>query len=230
VSDNIAFPLEVMNYPRHKRKQRVEELLELVGMSDKARAYPAQLSGGQKQRVGIARALAGEPDLLLSDEATSALDPETTHSILELLSQLNRQMGLTILLITHEMSVVRQICDRVAILEHGKIVEQGTVSELAGQPATRLSRALFSHVEDYEPQDGNVLVSIHFAGEAAGEPVFSTLVRQFALDVNILGGSIETFRNQRLGLLQAELQGDSEQIESALRYLAERGLQVEVKR
>lgn len=129
-AENIAFPLEVMGYSKLKRKARVEELLSLVGLEGKGNAYPRQLSGGQKQRVGIARALAGEPKVLLSDEATSALDPQTTRSILELLRELNRRMGLTILLITHDMGVVKQICDSVAILQAGRVVEEGRVLEL----------------------------------------------------------------------------------------------------
>jgi D-methionine transport system ATP-binding protein len=138
VAQNVAFPLEIIGYSKLQRKSKVEELLALVGLEGKSNVYPAQLSGGQKQRVGIARALAGEPKVLLSDEATSALDPQTTRSILDLLRDLNRRIGLTILLITHEMSVVKQICDSVAVLHGGRIVEQGRVADLIAQPQSLL--------------------------------------------------------------------------------------------
>ncbi|MEN6523853.1 MAG: ATP-binding cassette domain-containing protein, partial [Anaerolineaceae bacterium] len=143
VTDNVAFPLEITGVEKSIREERVKELLKLVDLSEKADAYPAQLSGGQKQRVGIARALATQPDILLSDEATSALDPQTTTSILNLLKELNRNLGLTILLITHEMEVVRQICDRVAVLKNGKVVESGTLNDLMTQPDSYIARSLF---------------------------------------------------------------------------------------
>ncbi|QBD78831.1 ATP-binding cassette domain-containing protein [Ktedonosporobacter rubrisoli] len=228
VAENVAFPLEVKGLSKSARQSRVKELLELVGLESKFEAYPAQLSGGQKQRVGIARALAGSPDVLLSDEATSALDPQTTYAILELLRDLNRRMGLTILLITHEMSVVRQICSSVAILEAGQIVEQGRVNELALRPDSRLSQALFPRIRNPQLHPGATLATIIFAGDSANEPVFTTLVRKFELDVNILGGSIETIGEQRIGQLQAELIGS--QIEEALAYIRKLGLRVEVTR
>ena len=226
VSDNVAFPLEIVGLKKDERKKRVAELLALVGLEDKAQAYPTQLSGGQKQRVGIARALASEPDILLSDEATSALDPQTTTSILHLLRDLNQRMGLTILLITHEMNVVRQICHSVAILEAGKLVEQGRVSDLAARPTSRLAQALFPQSLP-RPEDRQGLVAtLTFSDASADKPIVSDLVRHFALDVNILAGSIETLGGQRIGHLQVELLG--EQTEAALTYLTEAGLGVEV--
>ncbi|GCE46728.1 D-methionine transport system ATP-binding protein [Thermosporothrix hazakensis] len=228
VAENVAFPLEVMGVRASERRSRVEELLGLVGLSDKAKVYPSQLSGGQKQRVGIARALAGSPDVLLSDEATSALDPQTTHSILQLLRDLNKRMGLTILLITHQMDVVREICDRVAIIEAGRIVEQGEVSELAAQPDTRLSHALFPRPQIHTPQPGAAVVSIVFAGNSAEEPIISTLARRFEVDVNILSAQLELLGQQRIGQMQAELVGP--QVEQALAYLQNLGLHVEVQR
>jgi D-methionine transport system ATP-binding protein len=144
VAQNVAFPLEIVGTPPAENKKRVNELLELVGLADKATAYPHQLSGGQKQRVGIARALATRPSLLLSDEATSALDPETTHSILELLKQINRSLGVTIVLITHELSVIQSICDRVAVLEHGHLVEIGAVSDVFSRPRAAATRRLIN--------------------------------------------------------------------------------------
>ncbi|GCE30519.1 methionine import ATP-binding protein MetN [Dictyobacter alpinus] len=226
IAENVAFPLEVMGYNRAQRQERVKELLALVGLENRARAYPAQLSGGQKQRVGIARALAGKPDVLLSDEATSALDPQTTLSILELLQDLNQRMGLTILLITHEMGVVKQICHRVAILEAGKVVEQGRVSDLAAQPDSRLARSLFPRPQSYAAQPGARVLTISFAGESADEPVLSNVIRQFDVDVNILSGNIEKFGEQRIGQLQAEFVGG--QFDAALNYLRNLGLRVEV--
>ncbi|GCE22596.1 methionine ABC transporter ATP-binding protein [Dictyobacter kobayashii] len=226
IADNIAFPLEVMGYSRTACQQRVKELLALVGLEQRANAYPAQLSGGQKQRVGIARALAGQPEVLLSDEATSALDPQTTHSILELLQDLNRRMGLTILLITHEMGVVKQICHQVAILEAGKLVEQGRVGDLAARPESRLAQSLFPRPQSYAAQPGARVVTISFAGNSADEPVLSNLIRRFDLNVNILSGNIEKFGEQRVGQLQAEFVG--EQFEQAVDYLRSLGLRVEV--
>lgn len=226
IAENVAFPLEVMGYNRAQRQERVKELLALVGLENRAQAYPAQLSGGQKQRVGIARALAGKPDVLLSDEATSALDPQTTRSILELLQDLNQRMGLTILLITHEMGVVKQICHQVAILEAGKVVEQGRVSELAARPESRLARSLFPRPQSYEAQPGGRIVTISFSGDTADEPVLSNVIRQFDVNVNILSGNIEKFGEERIGQLQAEFVGG--QLEAALNYVRSLGLRVEV--
>jgi D-methionine transport system ATP-binding protein len=141
VSRNVAYPLEVAGVPRAERKRRVAELLEFVGLTDKAKAYPSQLSGGQKQRVGIARALATSPKILLADESTSALDPETTNDVLELLAKVNRELGITVVVITHEMEVVKQICDRVAVMENGKVVEEGTVYQVFSQGQTRSQNA-----------------------------------------------------------------------------------------
>ncbi|MFQ4143609.1 methionine ABC transporter ATP-binding protein [Chlorogloeopsis sp. ULAP02] len=226
VAENIAFPLEVIGDSKLKRKAKVEELLALVGLEGKANAYPAQLSGGQKQRVGIARALAGEPKVLLSDEATSALDPQTTRSILELLRDLNQRMGLTILLITHEMGVVKQICDSVAILHAGKIVEQGRVSDLAAQPDSLLAQEFFPRCKGYAPRSGAVLATVAFAGDVARNPIFTTLARRFDVDVNILNGSVETVGDRRVGQFQVELAGTK--VTQALEYLHKSEYAVEV--
>jgi D-methionine transport system ATP-binding protein len=226
VADNVAFPLEILHIPRDERRKRVEELLAMVGLSDKASAYPAQLSGGQKQRVGIARALATQPDLLLSDEATSALDPQNTIAILDLLRDLNRRLGLTILLITHEMNVVKHICDRVAILEAGRIVETGAVGELAAQPNSRLAQAIFPPLERPAVRLGARLASVTFVGPLADQPVLSSLVRSYDVEVNILGGSIQNISGQHVGQLQIELFGS--QVTQALEHLQSLGLHVEV--
>lgn len=227
VAGNIAFPLEITGCEKDQRQARVEELLDLVGLSDKANAFPAQLSGGQKQRVGIARALATQPKVLLSDEATSALDPQTTISILNLLKDLNRRLGLTILLITHEMEVVKQICDHVAILEEGRIVEEGAIDGLIVDPDSRLSRAFFPPGEETVVTPGATAAAITFVGEAADQPVLASLVRKFDINVNILSGRIQVIGGKRIGRLQVELSGA--QVPQALSHLRQSGLRVEVK-
>jgi len=225
VAENIALPLEVIGYSRLQRKARVAELLSLVGLEDRGNAYPTQLSGGQKQRVGIARSLAGDPKVLLSDEATSALDPQTTRSILDLLQDLNRRMGLTILLITHDMAVVKQICDRVAILKAGQIVEQGRVVDLAAQPSSLLAQEFFPRHNDYEPRPGTYLATLAFQGKAVHQPIFSSLARQFDVDVRILSGSVETVGSQPVGQFQVELAGA--EAKQALEYLHRIGVEAQ---
>lgn len=226
VAGNVAFPLEIMGYSKKERIERVREMLALVDLSDKANAYPAQLSGGQKQRVGIARALATEPKVLLSDEATSALDTQNTVAILDLLHDLNRRLGLTILLITHEMNVIKQICDRVAVLQAGQIVEHGSVYDLAANPESFISKALFPPVDPPAASSNSTVTTITFFGEAASRPVLASLVRQFDVDVNILSGSIQHIGNQSLGRLQVELSGN--QVDLALNHLNGLGLNVEI--
>ncbi|HWQ46400.1 MAG TPA: ATP-binding cassette domain-containing protein [Longilinea sp.] len=227
VAGNIAFPLEVAGMAKVERNDRVKDLLKLVGLADKAEAYPAQLSGGQKQRVGIARALATQPQVLLSDEATSALDPQNTTAILTLLKDLNRQLGLTILLITHEMEVIKQVCDHVAVLQAGRIIEQGRVYDLIAKPGSHISQALFPVVDVPPLSSGARCVSITFFGQAADQPVLAGLVRNFDITINILAGSIQTITGQRVGRLQVEMTGA--QVEQALAYLTELGLYVEVQ-
>ncbi|MGV9771648.1 methionine ABC transporter ATP-binding protein [Streptosporangium sp. NPDC003464] len=222
VAGNVAFPLEVMGVGQAERARRVAELLELVGLADKAKAHPAQLSGGQKQRVGIARALAGSPSVLLSDEATSALDPATTQSILALLRSLNRELGLTILLITHEMNVVKSICDSAAIMRNGLIEESGAIPELIARPGSRLTAELFPLPA---PDPGTVTIT--FTGQA-DEPVVSEVVRKFDVDVNILGGALEEVAGVSAGRLRVRLTGDER--DAALAYLSGRGLLVEESR
>lgn len=227
VAQNVSFPLEITGMEKLEREKRVAQLLELVGLTDKADAYPAQLSGGQKQRVGIARALATEPAVLLCDEATSALDPTNTQSILALLKDLNARLGLTILLITHEMEVVKQICDHVAILEDGRVVEQGSISDLIADPGSLLSQAFFPPIEEAHTSTDATWAAITFIGESADEPMLTSLVRKFNVDVNILGGSIQSIGGQRVGQLQVELKG--EQTPEAIAHLRGQGLRVEVR-
>ncbi|MET9255990.1 ATP-binding cassette domain-containing protein [Streptomyces sp. NPDC003717] len=227
VRDNVELPLEILGHSGKERSRKALELLDLVGLADKAKAYPAQLSGGQKQRVGIARALAGDPEVLLSDEATSALDPETTRSILQLLRDLNRQLGLTVLLITHEMNVVKSVCDSAALMERGRIVESGTVGELLATPGSELAAALFP--VDGEPSgDDRTVLDVTFHGEAATQPVVSRLSRTYNIDISILGAAVDTVGGLQIGRMRIELPGRYEDNVVPVGFLREQGLQVDV--
>ncbi|MGW6735401.1 methionine ABC transporter ATP-binding protein [Streptomyces sp. NPDC055013] len=227
VQDNVELPLEILGTSGKDRSRKALELLDLVGLADKAKAYPAQLSGGQKQRVGIARALAGDPKVLLSDEATSALDPETTRSILQLLRDLNRQLGLTVLLITHEMDVVKSICDSAALMENGRVVESGTVSELLATPGSELASALFPLGGEASADDRTV-VDVTFQGEAATQPVISQLSRTYNIDISILGAAIDTVGGLQVGRMRIELPGRYEDNVVPIGFLREQGLQIDV--
>ncbi|WP_426757043.1 methionine ABC transporter ATP-binding protein [Myxococcus sp. Y35] len=224
VAANVAYPLEVAGWPRAHIRERVEELLALVGLSDKAKAYPSQLSGGQKQRVGIARALAPRPRVLLSDEATSALDPETTRSVLELLRDINRQLGVTLLLITHQMEVVKSICDSVAVLERGRLVEQGKVVELLARPGSRLHGLCFPPLSAPASSPGGRRVALSLAGAHASRPILGTLARAFDVDALLLEGTLERVGGTRVGRLLVELQGAPDAVSRALAYLHEQGV------
>jgi D-methionine transport system ATP-binding protein len=240
VFGNVAFPLEITGVPKGETKERVLELLHLVGLEDKASSYPAQLSGGQKQRVGIARALANRPQVLLCDEATSALDPETTTAVLDLLQDINRKMGLTILLITHEMPVIQQVCDRVAVIENGQIVEHGPVLEVFTAPKTGEARRLVRGVIEIDiPEDllqrhsnngDSILLKISFIGASAGKPIMADLMQRYPVLVNILFGRIDHIKDTPFGTLVVELSGKSAALNEATEYLARQDLQVEVLR
>ncbi|MFF5636278.1 methionine ABC transporter ATP-binding protein [Streptomyces sp. NPDC012825] len=227
VKDNVELPLEILGVSGAERSRRALELLDLVGLADKAKAYPAQLSGGQKQRVGIARALAGKPRVLLSDEATSALDPETTRSILQLLRDLNRQLGLTVLLITHEMDVVKTVCDSAALMQHGRVVESGTVGELLATPGSQLAAELFP-VGGAPTGPDRTVVDVTFHGEAATRPVISQLSRTYNVDISILGAAMDTVGGRQIGRMRIELPGRYEENVVPVGFLREQGLQVEV--
>ncbi len=216
---NIAYPLEVAGVPRAERARRVTELLELVGLADRGSSYPAQLSGGQKQRVGIARALAAEPRVLLSDEATSALDPETTRSILDLLLDLNRRLGLTILLITHEMDVVKRICHGAAVMRDGRFTESGPVAELLATPGSELARGLFPP-STVPAGPGEEIVDVLVSGEAAEAPLLSALARELEIDVRLLDGGVETLAAGRAGRLRLAV---SAKAYEAAQFLKDRG-------
>lgn len=238
---NVALPLELAGLPKAAIADRVEPLLALVGLTDKRDAFPSSLSGGQKQRVGIARALAPQPAVLLCDEATSALDPETTKAILALLKDINRKLGLTIVLITHEMSVVREICDRVAVLEHGRIAEQGSVFQIFTNPQSDTGRGFVRELMDQElpgwitrkllaepGPDRHPLVRFTFTGPAATDPVVSELVRTFGLTLNIVQGQISTIQGEPFGVLTASVADPSSVIHQALEHVRSRNLKAEI--
>ncbi|WP_354643486.1 methionine ABC transporter ATP-binding protein [Kitasatospora camelliae] len=233
VQENVELPLEIIGADRHDRRRRAAELLDLVGLGEKARSYPSQLSGGQKQRVGIARALAAEPRVLLSDEATSALDPETTRQILALLRDLNRQLGLTVLLITHEMDVIKSVCDSAALMKGGRVVESGALTDLLADGRSRLARDLFplgdfaAGTASSAGRDRTVL-EITFQGDAPAQPFVSQLARTYQIDINILGAAVETIAGRMVGRMRVELPGGHPDNVVPIGYLREQGLQVDV--
>ncbi len=232
---NIAFPLELARYPKDRIQRRVRELAELVGLTDKLQSYPGQLSGGQKQRVGIARALASEPQLLLCDEATSALDPETTRSVLHLLRTINERLKLTIVLITHEMEVIQNICDNVAVLEDGVLQEVGPVIDVFTRPASPATQRMLRGFLDYPKEQlahleesDHTLLQLTFIDSKAHEPVMSRLVKTCQVDVNILYGRLDKMKNTPFGMLLVELRGSDEQVAQAIGFLKENHVEVEV--
>ncbi len=241
VFDNVALPLELMGVSKGEIRERVEPLLDLTGLTDKATQYPAQLSGGQKQRVAIARALASRPKVLLCDEATSALDPQTTASILELLQDINRKLGLTILLITHEMEVVKSICHRVGLISDGELVEEADVGDFFTAPATRLGReflnafleleppqALVERLEETPGEHTHPVVRLAFSGANVATPLISRLARDSGVDVSILQAKVESIQGRTLGLMIAELVGTPETTSQALSQLESHDINVEV--
>ena len=265
VFDNVAFPLKKAKKPKVEEgeegepldpnaepklvkltkaeiKEKVDSLLQLVGLEDKANSYPSQLSGGQKQRVAIARALANDPDVLLCDEATSALDPKTTYSILELLKKVNEQLGITIVIITHEMQVVKEICNKVAVMEDGEVIEQGTVLDIFTNPQRNLTKdfidtathinqgieTVLSHEQLLNLKEGDYLVKISFVGASTGEPLITKLSTQFQVAANILFANVEIIQETPVGTLLVGLSGEQASIESALSYIKGQGVSVEV--
>lgn len=240
VAGNIAYPLEIAGVKRSAIRERVDELLHLVGLEDKANAYPRQLSGGQKQRVGIARALANRPQVLLCDEATSALDPETTKSVLHLLADINHKMGLTIVLITHEMAVIQEICDQVAVLDNGTIEEIGSVIEILARPRTDAAKRMVQGLISIQipPEllerpkqsltESCVLLKLKFIGSRVHEPVISGMLRKFSVEANILFGKIDQIKDIPFGVLLVEICGLPDQVEKAIAYMNEQGVETEV--
>ncbi|UYU32697.1 methionine ABC transporter ATP-binding protein MetN [Siccibacter colletis] len=242
VFGNVALPLELDNTPREEIERRVNELLELVGLSDKRDAWAANLSGGQKQRVAIARALASNPKVLLCDEATSALDPATTRSILELLKDINRRLGLTILLITHEMDVVKRICDCVAVISNGELIEQDTVSEVFSHPKTPLAQQFIQSTlhldvpEDYsvrlrpapETAESVPLLRLEFTGQSVDAPLLSETARRFNVNNNIISAQMDYAGGVKFGIMLAEMHGSQQDTKAAVAYLQEHHVKVEV--
>ncbi|MGE8319528.1 MAG: methionine ABC transporter ATP-binding protein [Comamonas sp.] len=243
VFDNAALPLELAGMDKAAIRQRIEPLLDLVGLAALLDRFPAQLSGGQKQRVGIARALANHPKVLLSDEATSALDPETTRAILALLKQINRDMGLTVVLITHQMQVVKQIADRVAVMEAGRVVELGSVIDVFTRPQQPITRSLIDEIvpqelpasvmdrvralEAQRTHGSGKLLRLSYAGEQAYQPILSRLIRDFGLDLSILNGQVDEIQEQTFGFLAVYASGDQQQLEAAIVALQASGVQVQ---
>ncbi len=232
VAENIAFPLKQSKMSKAEIDAKVDELLELVGLSSHKNFYPVQLSGGQRQRVSIARALANDPEILLSDEATSALDPKTTESILDLLREINRRTGITIVLITHEMSVIKDICDRVAVMQNGEVIEEGKVFDVFTNPQTDLSKEfiqsassteqglakLLARPELMDINANDKLIRIDFAGNSAKEPLIAKLASKYDVSLSILFGNIEIIQDKPVGTLLVSLSGSNDNLEEALNY------------
>ncbi|GEM03020.1 methionine import ATP-binding protein MetN 1 [Halolactibacillus miurensis] len=232
VYQNIAIPLKLTGVAENEIKTRVKKYLEIVGLSDKTDVYPNQLSGGQKQRVAIARALSHEPDILLSDEATSALDPDTTDQILELLLKINRELGITILLITHEMHVIQRICDRVAVMENGKIIEQGPVVDLYTEPKHQTTRRFVEsifpsqtpkHIIKDLQKEGPIL-DLTFVGSATESPSLSVISNRYQIETNILSGNIVELKDQTFGKLRAHIKGSVQETTKSIDYLTDQGV------
>ena len=235
VGENVAFALEIAKWDKNKIQERVKDLLELVELSDKINYYPNQLSGGQKQRVAIARALANNPDILLSDEATSALDPKTTKSILELIKSIQKKLGLTVVMITHQMEVIKEICNKVAVMSGGQIVEKGGVHHIFSDPQSDITKELISYLPSTDEKGievmkhkGQHIVKLKFLGVIAEEPIISQTIRKFDIDLNIISGSIDNLSTIQVGHLYVELVGNFEKQKQAIKWFEESGVIVEV--
>ena len=242
VYDNVSFPLKGSNLTKEQKDKKVRDLLKLVELEEKASAYPSQLSGGQKQRVAIARALANDPEIILSDESTSALDPRTTRAILDLLKKVNRELGITIVVITHEMQVIKDICDRVAVMKDGRVVETGTVFDIFANPKEQITREfventsnmsrIYELVETKSPvvelKPGEAILRFRYLERNVSEALVSQLSRKFDLDLNIIFGSIELIGENPIGGLVVIAQGTSDNINQAIQYLKDKNVGVEV--
>ena len=239
VADNIAFPLQISGWKKRDIKKRVDELLEIVGLSDKKLNYPEELSGGQKQRVAIARALANNPQLLLSDEATSALDPRTTNSILELLKDINKKFGITIILITHQMEVIKKICNKAAIMSDGQIIEKGETKEIFLNPKTELAKEFvqnISHeefrteeeIKSREENNGKLRLSLKYNEEQVNESYITKIIRKYDVEVNILSGFIDKVGDIIVGNLLIEISANEEKAKDIIEWLKENKIDSEV--
>lgn len=239
VFGNVEFPLLNTKATKQERQTKVNQLLELVGLADKASSYPAQLSGGQKQRVAIARALANDPQILISDEATSALDPETTTEILNLLKSLNQKLQITIVVITHEMEAIKQICNHVAVMDQGELIEQGSILQIFGRPQQPLTQKFVNSATQLGPvlqeiqsqrllkSSANSLIELDYFGEVTNDPIVVELYKRFGVEANILFSNIEQLQGTTVGIMLLELNGSTTDIAAALAYLKQ--LQVTVK-
>lgn len=234
VYDNILLPLKHGTLSKAERDSRVRELLQLVGLEDKIHAYPSQLSGGQKQRIAIARALATNPKILLCDEATSALDPQTTRSILELLKDIHKKLGITIVIITHQMEVIKAVCTRVAVMEYGKVLEEGPVTEIFVHPTSRIAEEFVTKDYHYErlsqPEAGHISRMLHlkYVGNVSGKPLISEVSRRFEVEVNITQGDIEKLQETWIGNLVVDIQGEEAAVNGAVAYLKKEQVEMEV--
>lgn len=232
-AQNVAYPLELCKMPKAQIKERVSQMLELVGLKDRGEAPISILSGGQKQRVAIARALATEPDILFCDEATSALDPQTTNSILNLIRDIQKKMNLTVVMITHQMEVVRDACEQVAVVEDGRVVEQGLVKDIFENPQSDVTKDFLSRISFTRPPEilrwsddgGNYF--LRFIGEKTDKPVISDLCHKFNVDVNIRAGGIQKVKEDKVGTLIVDINGKEDDVKSALEYLKDNGVKVE---
>lgn len=227
VARNVRYPMEIAGVPKAKADARVKELLKLVALEEKADAYPAMLSGGQKQRVAIARALACDPEMLLCDEATSALDPMTTQSILKLLQQINKELGITVVLITHEMAVIRQVCNKVAILDNGTLVEEGSVDDVFMHTKSAAGKRLFGVVDEEETLPQQSAIRIAFDGASTDQPVISRMIQQTGVDVNILSANIQQLNGKSYGQMMIARPEDYSKAHMIIDYLKANGLSVE---
>ncbi|MBG9984313.1 ATP-binding cassette domain-containing protein [Aerococcaceae bacterium DSM 111022] len=241
IFENVAFPLKGSGLSKEEIAQKVAELLDLVGLESKTDNYPSQLSGGQKQRVAIARSLANDPDVLLCDEATSALDPKTTTSILELLGELNEKLGLTIVIITHEMSVVKDLCHIVAVMENGEVLEQGTIVDMFTNPQRSLTKEFINTATHFDQEIATVLshptterlneegeiIRLSYVGEVTTEPIISHIVREYNVDVNIIYGHVEILQGIPVGNMLVSLTGEQDKVDTVIGRLKVRGIQVE---
>lgn len=239
---NVAYPLRGSGLSKEEIREKVHHLLELVGISEKENAFPSQLSGGQKQRVAIARALANDPNILLCDEATSALDPQTTKSILKLLQQLNQTLGITVVVITHEMAVVKEICNRVAVMDHGDVVEEGEVFHVFASPKEPLTRSFIkttSNLQKIEEliaadspvvatKKGELIVRLSYVEKNTSEPLISTVTQKFGIILNIVFADVEIVQNAPIGGTVAIVSGEGSRIDEALQYLRDKNVGVEV--
>lgn len=225
VADNIAFVLRAAKYPKSKIDGRIDELLDLVGLTDKKTVFPKNLSGGQKQRVGIARALANDPDVLLSDEATSALDPETTKTILNLLKRINKELGITIVVITHEMEVIKELAERVGVMSNGEIIEMDDVYKIFSEPSHEVTKGFVQDIYDFQipehiiESDDNKIITIKFLQESAEESYLNKLYREFDLSISILNGRIEYINGIPLGILMLQVTGEPSEIDRLTRNI-----------